>query len=260
VIAGQGLVATLALTADSTLFLSFALDERAVSVAGTLHAFPGTPDSTRQALVIDLETIMAYQLAEPGGAFPAPDEYWLALPKQPASAALATLQQPPFGSEQVQSRYERARQLRNDPVTLSTIGALWLSVVVAATFACLGFVTSVAVSLRDRLIEFGLLRVLGLSRRQLAAWLLAENGFLVAICLLCGSAVGLALAWLTLPLITVSRAATEVFPAPLVTVPWLEILAMQALLVTLLLATSLLAMVLLRRIGVGRLLRVDGDV
>ena len=260
VLAGQDLVETLALTDGSELFLSFGLTERPVSVAGTLHAFPGTPDPIRPVLVADLETVLAYQLEDPGSVFPAPDEYWLALPEQPATAAVAAIQQPPFGSELAQSRYERARQLRNDPVTLSTIGALWLGVAVAATFACLGFVSSVAVSLRDRLIEFGLLRVLGLSRCQLAAWLLAENGFLVAICLICGSAVGLALAWLTLPLVTVSRTATEVFPAPLVTVPWLEIFAMQALLVGLLLATSLLATVLLRRMGVGRLLRVDGDV
>lgn len=259
VILSQDLIELLALGDNPQLFLNLGLAERAATGTGTMRAFPGLPHPERPIIIADRETVLAYQLEEPGRQFSAPDEYWLAVDGEQAASVAATLQQQPFNADMVQSRFERARILRNDPVTLSTIGALWLGVALAVIFAGIGFVSSVTVSLRERLTEFGLLQVLGLSRRQLAIWLLAENGFLVIVCLLCGTAVGLALAWLALPLITVSRTAQSVFPVPIITLPWEAIVALQAFIVLLLLVASLVATSFLRRLDTGGLLRMGED-
>ena len=53
--------------------------------------------------------------------------------------------------------------------------------------------------------EFALLRALGLSSRQLSVWLSLENATLAAISLVTGTALGLVIAWVALPFVTVTQ-------------------------------------------------------
>ena len=139
------------------------------------------------------------------------------------------------------------------------IGALSIGFVAAIVFALIGFVTSAAVSVRERLTEFALLRAIGLSPRQLAGWLLLEHGFLLAVSLVFGTLLGLALSWLVLPQITVTQEATRAFPSVQIVIPWGTITLLElAAIITLVVVSGLLAL-LLRRIGLGTLLRIGED-
>ena len=114
---------------------------------------------------------------------------------------------------------ERADALATDPVALGVIGALSIGVAAAAAFAIVGFIVSAAVSARERVTEFALLRALGLSSGQLSGWLSLENATLAVISLVAGTALGLLIAWVALPFVTVTRSAETAFPPVEVAVP-----------------------------------------
>jgi predicted lysophospholipase L1 biosynthesis ABC-type transport system permease subunit len=164
-----------------------------VVITGILDAFPTLDAEASMFVVIDYQTVAALDLTMPGTLFASPNEYWLAVDDERAAAVAETLREIPFQSAMVAPQHERAQILRTDPVALGMIGALSIGFVAAIVFALIGFVTSAAVSVRERLTEFALLRAIGLSPRQLAGWLLLEHGFLLAVSLVFGTLLGLAL-------------------------------------------------------------------
>ena len=154
---------------------------------------------------------------------------------------------------------ERAHGLTTDPVALGIIGALLLGFVATGIFALVALVVSAAVSARQRRTEFALMRALGLSGRQLSSWLWLENASLVLVSLVLGTAIGVVISWIALPFITVTQQATSPVPVVLVHLPWDRILMLDlVVLIALGIAVTILA-VALRRIGVGRILRLGED-
>jgi ABC-type antimicrobial peptide transport system permease subunit len=122
-----------------------------------------------------------------------------------------------------------------------------------------GFIVSAAVSARERVTEFALLRALGLSSRQLSDWLSLENATLAIISLVAGTALGLLVAWVALPFVTVTRSADTAFPPVVVAVPWtaigvLEIAGIAALAIAIVGLTWALG-----RIGMASSLRMGED-
>jgi ABC-type antimicrobial peptide transport system permease subunit len=156
-------------------------------------------------------------------------------------------------------RVERGKTLRTDPVALGIIGALSLGFVAAVLFAVIGFAVSAAVSSRERLTEFALLRALGLSTGQLSSWLSLENGLLVALSLAGGTGLGLLLAWLVLPLVSLTQAAGRVVPGVQVVVPWGTVALLElGMLLALVVVVGSLAWAL-RRVGLGSVLRLGEE-
>jgi ABC-type antimicrobial peptide transport system permease subunit len=149
--------------------------------------------------------------------------------------------------------------LRTDPVALGIIGALSLGFVAAALFAAIGFAVSSAVSARERLTEFALLRALGLSTRQLTSWLSLENGLLIAFSLIAGTALGLVLAYFILPLVSLTQAATQTIPEITVVIPWRSVLLLEGTSLAALVVVVVVLATLLRRIGLGSSLRLGEE-
>jgi hypothetical protein len=228
-----------------------------VRIAGSVDAFP-TTDASKPVAVADLPTLalLRYQLS---GSVGDPDQWWMAVADDRAASLADALDSAPFNSRTVAGRIDRAEALRTDPVALGVIGGLSLGFVSAALFATLGFVVSAAVSARERLTEFALLRALGLSPAQLSTWLSLENGILVAISLVGGTLLGLLMAWVALPYITVTQDASAAVPAVLVAIPWSSILLLEVVTVVSLGFIVLVLGTLLRRIGLGSALRLGED-
>jgi ABC-type antimicrobial peptide transport system permease subunit len=139
------------------------------------------------------------------------------------------------------------------------IGALSLGFVVALVFAVIGLAVSAAVSARQRRTEFALLRALGLSSDQLSRWLWLENGSVVAISLLFGTALGLLLGWVVLPFVTVTQSAAVPFPPVVVEIPWSSILILEVVCSAALLAVLAGLGRVMRRTGLGSVLRMGED-
>jgi hypothetical protein len=195
--------------------------DREVRIVGSVRAFP-TVDPDSPALIADLESIALLRFEGSHGVDP-PRQWWFAVEDGGAEAVVERLRDPAVGSASVVSRTERAEALATDPVALGVIGALGIGVAAAAAFAIVGFIVSAAVSARERVTEFALLRALGLSSGQLSGWLSLENATLAVISLFAGTALGLLIAWVALPFLTVTQSAATAFPPVEVAVPWTTI-------------------------------------
>ena len=219
---------------------------RTYEIVGSVRAFPtlGTDDAF---VIVDLPTLAA--VASVGDAAPLEaDEWWMATDEGAGPAVADRLRQEPYSAASVIDVDDLTRDLATDPIALGLIGALVLGSLSAVAFAGIGFLVSAVTSARERLGEFALLQAIGLSHRQLSAWLTIESAFLVAMGLLVGTGLGLALAWVVLPFVSLTQDASVPVPPVEVVIPWaayalLYLVAAMALGITVLAISSLLARV-----------------
>lgn len=214
--------------------LALASGNQTLRIAGAVRRFP-TLDPAAPGLVVDLPTYLAANFTR-FGAVIQPSQWWLQTPDE--REVVAQLRAAPFSSLSATSRGERERALLEDPIPLGVIGALALGFVVAAFFAAVGFAASAAAAARARMLEFAVLRSLGLRTRQLSGWISIENGLVVALSLLGGTALGLAVAWLVLPYVALGTSGEPPVPPVIVSVPWDLVLLLE---LTLLGALALVA-------------------
>jgi hypothetical protein len=228
-----------------------------VLIAATIGPFPTVDAGGRETVVIDLPTyqIMGYEAAR---GLDQVDSHWLASTGDDR-AVVSDLRAAPLSSFEVESRQELTDGLLSDPVALGTIGALTVGFVAAAVFAAVGFAVSATVSARERLIEFALLRAVGLSPRQLGWWLALEQGVLVIVSLALGTVIGIILTAFVLPLVTLTQSGRPALPDVIVTYPWPAIAGLELAVVAVLALIVVVMTVLLRRVGLGSLLRLGEE-
>lgn len=256
-IASTSFLAATARTVGDDATVSIGGTSRTIRIVGSVRAFP-TVDPAAPTVVMDLPTLALLRYDASAAVDPA-DEWWIAIDPLDSDATVARLRDPAIGSASVLSVVDRIRALAADPVALGVIGVLGIGVAAAGLFAVVGFVASAAVAARERVTEFALLRALGLSSRQLSGWLSLENATLAIVSLVAGTALGLLVAWVALPFVTVTQDAVAPFPPVEVTVPWPTIVALEAVgVVALSLAVVGLAG-LLRRVGLASALRSSED-
>ena len=230
-----------------TMPLEIAGVRRTVALVGEVEAFP-TVDPADPGPVVDLPTL-ALARFEGSDAVDPPTEWWFAARPRPRAAAVAPPSRPPVSSRSVLTIDARAEALATDPVALGIIGALAIGFVAAAMFAVVGFIVSAAVSARERVTEFALLRALGLSAGQLSSWLSLENAVLAGVSLVTGSLLGLVIAWVVLPFVTVTQTASTPYPPVSLAVPWLVIGILEVVAIVALTTTVIVLAWLLRRVG-----------
>jgi hypothetical protein len=227
-------------------------------ITGALTSFPTVDPLLGEAILLDLPTVQMLNY-EIGAVIAESDERWMSVGGAPVADVVESLLAEPFESRRLTDRTERSNALQSDPVALGTIGSLALGFFAATVFAAVGFAVSAVVSARERITEFALLRAVGLSPRQLAAWLFMEHGVLVLISLIFGATIGLGLAWLILPLIAITQDATSAVPDVLVVYPWRTIAGLELGVVFVLGVIIAVLAAVLRRSGLGTLLRMGED-
>lgn len=222
-------------------------------VTGSVHEFPTLPPDAG-GIVVDLRTyVTALYLGT--GEVAAPSS-WLIDAKPGSERAVARLlRAPPFSSSEVADRAGIADRLTRDPVALGISGALSLGFVAAAVFAVVGFAVSAAVSTAERTTEFAVLRSLGLSDRQLSAWLALEGGIVAALALAGGILLGALVAWLVLPYVSLAGEGGRPFPEVVVELPWEAVAVLTGSLLAALAVVLAVQILLLRRLALGPALR-----
>jgi hypothetical protein len=226
-----------------------------LEIVGVVDAFPPLDPSDPFAIV-DLSTFDRIRFAE-DGQIALTGEWWLAVDESAADQVVARLAEPPFEATEVVERLGLTRALSSDPIPLGVIGALGLGAVAALAFAAIGFVVSAAVSTDERLSEFALLQALGLSTRQLSAWLSIEHAFLLGTGLLSGMVIGVLLAWLVLPFATLTASGAATVPAPVIVLPIEPFVPLAVMAIGLLAGTVALVVRQLRRVELAGVLRAQ---
>ncbi|HSS35954.1 MAG TPA: FtsX-like permease family protein, partial [Patescibacteria group bacterium] len=251
VIAGERLLALTGAHVGDTIRVSSAGQDLTVRIVASAAAFPPL-DPNEPFLIADGTTLDLVRFAANG--YPAAATEWLlAADDRQADAIATTLAGRPYSASQVILRTELAHALAADPIWLGIVGALALGALAAVVFAAIGFVVGATVSTSERLGELALLRALGLSGRQLAAWLTLEQVFLLTVGLVGGSLLGALLAWLVLPYSTLDVTGAAVVPTPVIVVPWEAILPVYFVLAVVLLGT---VSILARQVPERRMSRV----
>jgi len=103
-------------------------------------------------------------------------------------------------------------------------------------------------SFRRRLQEFGILRAMGISGRQMAAVVSLEQGFLVLLGTVTGTIIGLVTASLFVPFLELSAGERDAFPPFVVDTAWDDIAKVYVVFAVLILVAQLLSVWLLRRV------------
>ncbi len=170
-------------------------------------------------VVVDGPTLDLDRFAAIG--FPATvNEWWLSAAPGQSAAVGDALSRPPFAARGVVSRDAVARSLATDPVSLGVIGALALGAIAALAFAAIGFLANAAVATAERLADLVVLRALGVSGRQLIAWLAVEAAVLLAVGLVGGAGLGVLLSYIVLPFASLAADGSAPVPPPAVVVPF----------------------------------------
>jgi ABC-type antimicrobial peptide transport system permease subunit len=232
------------------------LDADAV-IAGVFESFPTVESPDAPVVIADLPTIQMLSY-EPGFGLSRVSQYWIAA-GEGTDEITATLEAPPFRSLTVVSARDLTEALVSDPVALGTIGALTIGFVAAALFAIVGFAVSATVSARERLVEFALIRAVGLSNRQLSGWLALEQGVLIGVGLILGTLTGGLLTSAVLPQISLTQGGAAAVPEAQIVYPWETILGFETALVAALVVAVVVMTFSLRRLGLGSLLRLGED-
>ncbi|MFL5725290.1 MAG: FtsX-like permease family protein [Chloroflexota bacterium] len=241
-------------------------DEVAASISGQpvkLHLIGTTPefpslDPLKAFAIVDATTLERIRQASTGQVVPT-KEWWLRVDPASAPAVEEALRQAPVAAIEVVGRASLTRDLASDPVSLGIIGALGLGALAALAFASIGFIVSATVTSSERIGEFAILRALGLSGRELSAWVSFENAFLLIFGLLAGTVLGIVLAWLVLPFATLTETGAAAVPTPQIVVPWAAMVPLYAAAAVLFLVTVLIVSRQVRRAGISTVLRSGDD-
>ncbi|HKA69376.1 MAG TPA: FtsX-like permease family protein [Actinomycetes bacterium] len=224
-----------------------------IRIAGVVQALPTT---TGPAVLVDYRSLVE-ALYIGTEELDRPEEWWLAA-ADPGPAAAALAGQDDLVST-VQDRLAAGAELRADPLSGGLQGALLIGFGAALAFAAIGFTVNAAVSARERLTEFALLRALGVSSRQVFGLLGVEQAFLAVLGLAGGLVLGLVLAQLMVPLVVAASQATVVRPDVILVTNWAPLMVMLTTVVVVLATIVALLASGLRRRGLGATLRIGED-
>ncbi|GAB3973236.1 hypothetical protein GCM10029978_052100 [Actinoallomurus acanthiterrae] len=224
-----------------------------VGVAPALpSAEPGSP-----GVLVDWAALADASLAV--GVTPTqPAEWWLATRDGDTAATARALHDHPAWGDRIVDRVALRHRLRDTPLGGSLQGALVLGFAAAIVFAVIGLAVDTVVSARERAVEFAVLRVLGVSGRQVVGLIAVEQGFLVGLGLLGGVLLGVVVAHLVLPYVVLTVRATAPYPPVHVVLQWPVVVAMVAGMTAAFALTFLVLVRHLTRNGLG-CMRVGED-
>ncbi|MBC6461940.1 FtsX-like permease family protein [Actinomadura sp. HBU206391] len=230
--------------------------EQPIKVVAVVPALPSTaPD--RPAVLVDLRTVTDRFLGV-GSAAPEPGEWWVAARDGDTGPAVRALAANPDWNGAISDRAGLRRELRDAPLGAALQGALVIGFLAALAFVVIGFVVNAAVSARERVAEFAVLRALGVAPRQIVGLLGVEQAFLVALGLAGGTVLGVVVARLVVPHIVLTVRARAPYPPVDVVVSWQPVLAMLGCIALLLLGVLTVFLRSLRRDGPGAAMRAGG--
>jgi len=183
-----------------------------------VRAFP-TAGGAGAAVIVDQGWLQDALLAQSQPPLPV-TQWWLAAPHGvhaglPAGAAVVT-------------RTGSAAGLLSDPLPNVPQLSLLVIVAAAALLAGIGFVVSVAAAVRERRLQDALLAALGVDRAARTGQLCLEQLMLSVPAAAAGAAIGVALAYLLVPAVTLTTGAAAPFPPVQVVIPlgWTALLAL----------------------------------
>ncbi len=219
-----------------------------VTVAGVVHYFPTLNPPEGYYAIVNMAYLRALSSA------PGPSEMWMATDGSAATAnrVIAAVQ----GTGRVVVDYEAQAppiNIVDNPLQVGIYGVTSIGFIIAAGLAMLGLVAYLYLSMERRAGDFGVLRALGSSTAQVAAMLLLEQLFLVAIGVVAALVIGLLGGQLFIPYLPIAQFTTPPF---LVDVPWQDVVRLVVILLAAFAVALAASAYAITRVQIGRILRL----
>ena len=193
-----------------------------VRIAAEVATFP-TVSSGGGALLVDLGSVQDI-LTSNSLAAAQPDQWWLATTGGGPSAGPTGLAGDLPPGSTITSAAGVAAGLLSDPLSTVPQQALLVVAIAAAILAITGFCVSIAAGVRQRRAENALLAALGVPARAAAGQLCLEKLMLSLPSAVAGLILGVILAELLVPAITLTSSATAPVPPVLIQFGWAQTL------------------------------------
>jgi putative ABC transport system permease protein len=185
------------------------------TVAGAVDLFPSHYPQDGPLFVGNLE----YIFENLGGMFPY--HVWLATdPSAPPEAVISEVRQRGLTVITATDARQRIVQQQSRPERQGVFGLLSVGFLAAAVLTVLGFLVYAVVSFQRRLIELGMLRAVGLSVWQMAAFLAGEQAILILTGMGLGAGLGVWAGRIFIPFFQVGEGRAALTPPFIVHIAW----------------------------------------
>ncbi len=232
-----------------------------VRLVGVVDLFPTVTAQADRYLVADLDALTGYaNMAALANAL-APNQVWAASsttgPER--ERLLDDLQELGGPATLVFDRGKRLEETRVDPlVNAGWRSLLFLSFAAVLILSCVGFLVHAYVSYRSRLVQFALMRTVGVSVSQLITMVWIEQALVVALGMALGAWMGARLGAVIMPFLGNDDWGDRVVPPFAVEVDWTALLATYGLMFAVFALITLGLVWLIGRIAIHSALRL-GD-
>ncbi|RIK40213.1 MAG: hypothetical protein DCC55_15725 [Chloroflexi bacterium] len=140
---------------------------------------------------------------------------------------------------------------QRQPTRVGLFGFLSVGFITTTLLSMLTLVIYAVLSYRQRFIQLGILRAIGLARGQLALWLGSEQIVVTSLAILAGVYLGLLASHLFIPFLQIGYSETELAPPFIVTIAWDDVI---------MIVVALFSATLLTTVGmVGVLMRLQAS-
>ena len=232
-----------------------------IRIVDSFEYFPTLDTVSRRYLVADIASVMRYTNLEPTSAEVKPNEIWLKAESNGSErASVVTAMRDegePFQSRAVHDRAEALEDAAVDPLVQAGWRALlFMAFGAVLILSCLGFLVHSYVSFREREMQFGLMRTVGFSMRQLVTLVWLEQAIVIGAGMALGAEMGRRLGATIMPFLSHNDRGTHVLPPFVLEIDWSTLAITYGFMILVFTAIILGMIWFIRRISLQRILRL----
>jgi hypothetical protein len=225
-------------------------------ISGALHYFPTMYDQSQNGYLVTARDLLLPLLNESQETPINPNEVFVETGGALSLDSLSAMMPVPFQGWSAENIH---KILTANPLALGLRSVAFFGFALTAVLSLLGFSTHFYLSIRQRETLYGVMRALGISVRQLYAWIVLEQAILILSGLVLGTALGLLLNQITLPRLPVSLGDVQPIPPFIPRTDWLAIGELYLGLLSAFLIVITIVTALLWRAHLERILRMGEE-
>jgi hypothetical protein len=255
-LADPAFMETAALHVGDTVRAEINAAEVDLRIAGVVRYFPTMYGGSEAGYLITARDLLLALLNDSTQRSTNPNEVLIETDGSASIDSLSSMVPTLDGSWQAESV---RKALKANPLALGLRAVTFFGFALTILLSLVGFATHFYLSVRQQEVLYGVMRALGMSPRQLYAWLVFEQAALILAGLALGTVLGLLLNQVTLPRLPVSLGDRQPIPPFVPRADWLALGGLYLLLAVALLAMLGIVTALLRRARMDRVLRIGQE-
>ncbi len=232
-----------------------------IHIIDSFEYFPTLDTVSKRFLVADVASVIRYTNLEPTSAEVKPNEIWLKIDSNGGDRAELVSEMrdggEPFQNRAVHDRVEALEDAAVDPLVQAGWRALlFMAFGAVLILSCLGFLVHSYVSFREREMQFGLMRTVGFSMRQLITLVWLEQAIVIGAGMALGAEMGRRLGAIIMPFLSHNDRGTQVLPPFVLEIDWGTLAITYGFMILVFTAIILGMIWFIRRISLQRILRL----